>query len=98
MTATIVPSYAFLASDGQDINLFPTMTECTVAQAAQFLRVSEGCVDELLKDDIVAFRTENGELLIQWDSLSAFEQRRASKRAAVDDVVRLSEEMGLYDD
>ena len=98
MTATIAPSHPFLVNDGQNLVLFPPLTECTVSQAAQFLRVSENYVNELLKDDTVASRTVNGECLIQWDSLSAFEQRRACKLAGLAEIVRMDQEMGLYDD
>ena len=98
MTATIAPPRPFLVAERQSFDTFPAVSECTVAQAAQFLGNSEGYVEELLKDRIVSFRTENGERFVQWDSLSAFEQRRAWMRAGVDEIVRLDQEMGLYDD
>jgi len=97
MTATIAPPRPFSVADRHDLDMFPVLSECTVAQAAQFLGNSEGYVEELLKDKTISFRTENGERFVQWDSLSAFERRRTWMRAGVDEIVRLSEEMGLYD-
>ena len=98
MTATIAPPHPFLATNRQEVAPSPVSSDYTVAQAAQFLGNSEGYVEELLKDQIVSFRTENGERFVQWDSLSAFEQGRARKNVALDRIVRWDQEMGLYDE
>jgi hypothetical protein len=97
MTATIAPPFPFLATDGQDVDLLPIAVECTVAQAAQFLDRSEGSVHEYLDDNLISFRLENGERLIQWNSLQEFAQELQHGRDFIAEMVRLDQEMGLYD-
>jgi len=97
MSLTIT-SPPFLASDGQNIGRFPMASELTVAQAAQFLDMSEACMDGLLVLGAVEYREDNGCRLIKRDDLIEYEQECAHKRAGVDEIIRLSEEMGLYDD
>ena len=95
MSMTMAPSYPFLATGGQDMSsVFP---ELTIKQAARFLRASEGYVDELLDDGIVAFRQENGERLVQQSSLLKYAERREQKYKALEELVQVSEEAGLYE-
>ena len=99
MSLTIPPSAAsFPSTDQPALGLFPRVSECTVAQAARFLDGSEGLVNELLDDGVITFRLENGERLVQWNSLLEFEQKEDRQYAGLEEIVRLSEEMGLYDD
>jgi len=97
MTATIVPSPHFLATDGQDFDLFPAVSECTVVQAARFLGISEDCLHEYLDDNLIEFRLGDGECLIQWNSLQEFAQEQEHGRAVIAEMVRWDQEMGLYD-
>ena len=83
--------------DSRDIGLLPSLSELTIMQAAGLLNVSEGFVDELLDDAIVSFRLENGERLVHRNSLLDFKQRWERKNAALDEMVRLDQEMGLYE-
>jgi hypothetical protein len=85
-------------SDGQDIALFPVSAELTVAQAAEFLRMSECRLNDLLNAGHFVSRLQNGLRLIRLDSLQEFEQDRERKHAAVDQMMRWIQEMGLYDD
>ena len=87
-----------LMAEGQDIDLFPALSEWTVSQAAKYLRMSERHLNDLLDAKRIAFRLEGGERLIQRTSLLEFELERERKHAAVDEIVRMSQEMGLYDD
>ena len=75
----------------------PMLSEWTVAQAARFLDMSEGCVQELLDDETIMFRLENGTRLVQRDSLLKFESEYREKREAMTEITRWSQEMGLYD-
>ena len=93
---TIHPS--LLVPSGLDIGLFPMPSDLTVMQAATLLGVSEGFVDELLDDRIVSFRLENGKRLVYRNSLLDFKQRWERKNAALDEMVRIDQEMGLYND
>jgi hypothetical protein len=96
MTLTITSP--FLAEAGQDIDLFPAPSELTFAQAMKFLRMSERRLNDMLDAGHFVFRLENGERLVQMDSLIEFEQERERGHAALDEMVRWNQEMGLYDD
>lgn len=98
MSLTFTPPSPFLATGEQDISLFPMMPECTVAQAARLLDMSEACVNGLLDLGAIKY-TEDGEhRLIKRDDLIEYGQNYKRKNAAVDRIVRMSQEMGLYDD
>jgi hypothetical protein len=84
--------------DGQDVGSFAVSPELTTAQAAWFLRTSEGYINEMLNAGHIAFHLDNGERLIQWESLSKFEQEQKWVREGLEKITRLSEEMELYDD
>ena len=98
MSLAVAPSHPFMATDGLGDNLFPAATEYSVSQAAKFLGVSEGYIREILEDDLVMSRLENGERLIEYASLLAYGQERRRMNAALDEMCRMNQEMGLYDD
>ena len=97
MTFTTMSSF-LLMPGGQDVDLFPMPSELTVAQAARMLGVSEAGIDEYIDDGIIESRWENGKRLIQWDSLVKFYQKRKWMEEGLNEIVRMSQEMGLYDD
>jgi len=76
----------------------PAVSELTVAQAARFLDVSEGYVHEMLNAGRVVFRLEDGERLIEWDSLRDYGQERKRRNEAAESLFRFFEEMGLSND
>ena len=97
MSATVAPPHTFSIADGQSISMSPMVSELTVAQAARLLDMSEGCVNELLRDNIIHSRLVAGERLVQWDSVKSF---GADYRAGLDALAEISQEwqeMGLYD-
>ena len=98
MSFTIMPSPPLLTTDEQSPGLFPALPEWTVPQAAQILGVSEGYVNELLDDGLLTFRRENGEYLIERNSILNYGQERERKRAAADDLFRFFQEIGISDD
>ena len=97
MSLTTTPLSPFLTADGS-AGIVYAPTECTVAQAAKFLDGPEALIDELLDTGVIAFRLENGKPLIQWNSLLEFEQEERRINSALDEMVRMNQEMGLYDD
>jgi len=97
MSLAITPSSPFLTTGEQDVGLFPTASEYTVAQAAKFLNMSEECVSELLRDEIITSRLVNGERLVQWDSLQEFEAEYREGREFMAEITQWAQEMGLYD-
>ena len=97
MTIAAMPSSLSMPV-GQDVDLFPMPSELTVAQAARILDMSEACLDEYLDDRIIEFRRENDKRLVQWDSLMKFYQKRKWMEEGLNEIARMSQEMGLYDD
>jgi hypothetical protein len=98
MTLTAAPSSVFPTIDGRGIGLSPAVSECTVAQAAEFLDMSERRLNALLDDERIAFRLENGERLVQWSGILDYEQMRKRREAWLDEMAQWDQEMGLYDD
>jgi excisionase family DNA binding protein len=92
------PLHSALTTDVLDVAMVPASTELTVTQAARLLRTSEGYVNEMLNAGHIPFHTDCGERLIQWNNLWKFEKEQTWVREGLEEIVRLSEEMGLYDD
>jgi hypothetical protein len=98
MTLTVPVSPAFLTTVDRNVDLLPPLSEWTVAQAAEFLEMSEECLNELLDFGVVEYREDNGCRLISHDFLVEYSQRRKHRRAGLDEIARWDQEMGLYDD
>ena len=97
MTFATMPS-SFLMPDVQDIDVFPSVSELTVAQAAKFLDGTEDLIDELLNAGLITSRMQNGVRLIQWDSLEEFAQEEERKDAALAELFHMFREAGMSDD
>ena len=80
------------------MDVVPTVSELTVPQAAKFLGLREGHVLEMLHSNIIESRQVGDQTMVQRDSLVKFEQQFKKGRAAVAEMTRLAQEMGLYDD
>jgi len=89
---------SLLMPGGQDVDLFPMPSELTVAQAAKYLDGAEGLVEELLNAGQIAFHWENGERLVQWDSLLNYARNEKRRFDALAKMVQWEQEVGLYDD
>ena len=98
MTLTVAPSPTFPTIGGRDIAVFPGVSECTVAQAAQFLDGTEGLVHELVDAGLIGFRLDNGERLIDQNSLSDYVHDQERRHAAADELFSMFREIGLSDD
>jgi len=98
MSLTAIPSLPFLATDEQGIGLFPVSPELTVTQAAKLLDVSEIYLNELLDIGAIEFRQDYGLRLIRHEDLIQYEQECQRMYEGVLEIVRLDQEMGLYDD
>jgi len=97
MSVTTTSVSPFLATEGY-AGIVYAPTECTVAQAAEVLDMPEGCVDELLRFGVLEFKEKNGERMLLWNRLLEYKQRRDFRREGLDEMVRMNQEMGLYDD
>jgi len=98
MTTIVAPSHSFLATGKRDSDLFPVISEYTVAQAAQILDMSEGCVNELLDDSVIEYRQSGDERLVQRDSLQEFNADYQEGLRVLAEITQEWQEMGLYDD
>ena len=98
MTLTVAPTSVFSTTTGQDVDIFPMVSECTVAQAAAFLDVTEGYINEVLDDNLIKHRSECGRCLIDCNELLEYKRERERGRAVLDEMARWDQEMGLYDD
>jgi len=97
MTFITMPS-SLLMPDELDIDLFPMPSELTVAQAARMLGVSVRRLNDILAAGHIAFQQEGNERLIHWDNLLKFKQWQEDTFAALAEMARRDQEMGLYDD
>jgi len=97
MSITTIPSPSFLAAD-EPLGVVHVQTDCTIAEAAKILDMPEDCIDELIKIGVLKSRQYGDQCLVQRDRLLEYHQGRESRRAALDEMVRMNQEMGLYDD
>jgi len=89
MTLAVPSSPSFLATDIRNVDLFPASTELTVAQAAVLLDVPEGYIEELLDDDLIEYRPEGTQRLVNRDGLLEYKKERERRHALLDEMVRL---------
>jgi hypothetical protein len=95
---TLTSSHPFMITGGQNVDLFPATSELTIAQAAALLKMSEACIQELLDSDRLGYRQEGNQRFIDGNTFFEFKQRYDRTNAAVDEMVCMNQEMGLYDD
>ena len=97
MSIAVTSSHSFLATD-EPVGIVHTQSEYTVAQAAELLDMSEGCVDELLKIGVLIFSQDSDRRFIQRNRLLEYDRDRKFRHAGLLEIIRMDEEMGLYDD
>ena len=86
-------------ADGQPIVAIPCHTELTLSQAAEFLCVSEDYMTDLLDSGQIESRFVEDCHMVAVDSLLDYDKEATKQqKEAYREVVRLSEEMGLYDE
>jgi excisionase family DNA binding protein len=97
--AELVRAMLRAMAEGRDVQLEPTSDEMTPAEAAIYLNVSRPYLVKLLDEGQLPFRMVGTHRRIPTVELIRFKQvTRARQRQGMDAVVRLSEELGLYDD
>lgn len=83
---------------GHGITLIPLHAELTTMEAADILNVSRPYLIKLLEADEIPYRKVGRHRRIRLDDLMAYMKESDRKsRAAMDELVALSEELGLYD-
>jgi hypothetical protein len=98
MSVVAAPPQTFPTTDGRNIDVFPVVSELTVAQAAKLVDKSEACINSWLNLGRIPFRQEHGERLIPLEDLLEFERDWDRRLASFAEMVSVNQEMGLYDD
>lgn len=85
-------------SEGRAITVAPHSLTMTTQQAAEFLGVSRPTLVKLLERGEIPFDQPNRHRRVRLPDLMAYQQRRsAAQRAALDELTRDAEDLGLYD-
>jgi hypothetical protein len=98
MTVAVATPHTLPITDRRNIGVFPTVSECTVVQAAEILDVPAACVNSWLNLGRITFRQENEERLIQLDCLLDFEEQWKRRQAALAELFHMFQEAGMSDD
>ncbi|HLZ60804.1 MAG TPA: helix-turn-helix domain-containing protein [Ktedonosporobacter sp.] len=84
---------------GRDISIVPIERELTTEQAADLLNISRPSLVNLLEKGEIPFHKVGTHRRISLADLMIYKAQRAERRAlALAEMVRLSEEMGLYEE
>ena len=84
---------------GRAITVAPLAQRLTTQEAADLLGISRPTLIRLLDDGEISFEKPGRHRRIRLDDLLAYrDQRRQERRKALDDLVRQTEELGLYEE
>lgn len=86
-------------SEGKGVSIMPRSAELTSQQAADLLHVSRSYLLQLLNAGAMPYsRTDGGHRRVALHDVLAYRQRRLEeRREKLDELTRLSDELGLYD-
>lgn len=101
-----VPSVIYFAltevvktlNNGDSVTLIPMDKELTTQQAADILNVSRPYFIKLLENGIIKFRKTGTHRKVLMQDLIEYRDKRAENRHAnIEEMSKLSQELGLYD-
>ena len=98
MSLAVSTPHSLSITGEQDVVLFATKAELTVAQAAQVLDLPEGAILELFSLGVLECRQEDAQHFLDRDHVYAYKQEQEEGLILMRELMRLSEEMGLYDE
>jgi excisionase family DNA binding protein len=88
----------FYLSEGKAISLIPVNKELTTQEAADLLNVSRPFLIKLLDQGELNYRYVGKHRRIRVDDLIEYRQNRDAYRShAIEEMIKISEEAGLYD-
>ena len=97
--ATMLREMLETFAQGQSVALISAQSEMSPNEAAEFLNVSRGYVTKLMDEGILPFRPVGSHRRIPGAAVAAHRARQDQiSRAAMEELVRLSEDMNLYSD
>ena len=89
--------HPFLTTERRDVRIPPTQSEVSVAQAAKYLDLPESSVLGMIDRESFKARHDGGQYWVDWNSLLEYEALCQWRHEGLDEIARLSQEMGLYD-
>lgn len=95
---TLMRQLVSYLSEGKGISIIPVNKELTTQEAAELLNVSRPFLIKLLDQGDLKFRYVGTHRRIAINDLIEYRNRRDTYRSqAIDEMIRISEEEGLYD-
>jgi excisionase family DNA binding protein len=95
----VLERVAEVMARGDSITVVPVGRELTTQQAADILNVSRQYLVRLLDDGRIPFTKTGKHRRVRVEDVLAFKERRDRERkASLDELTRISEELGGYDD
>jgi excisionase family DNA binding protein len=95
----VLERVAEVMARGDSITVVPVGRELTTQQAADILNVSRQYLVRLLDDGRIPFTKTGKHRRVRIEDVLAFKERRDRERkASLDELTRISEELGGYDD
>ncbi|MCL2305280.1 MAG: hypothetical protein FWC43_08055 [Planctomycetaceae bacterium] len=86
-----------LLAEGRDVRIPPTQTEVSITQAAKYLDLPESSIHGMIERESFKTRLDGDQYWIDWNSLLEYEALCQWRHEGLDEIARMSQEMGLYD-
>ena len=84
-------------ADGNGVRLIPHHAELTTQEAAELLNISRPYLVRLLEEGRIPFRKVGTHRRVRFEDIIAYKaQHRRARSASLDELTRLSQELGLY--